>query len=407
MRVKDISRYTFLWSTSLYTTYFFPTFALNKEQIMKKSFIYGVSVSGENFTDRVQETQRLKMDFENGQNVILISPRRMGKTSLVKKVQSLVNGKSIKVIYMDIYDCRSEYDFYNKFATTILKEASGKLDLFMENVKNFLVRLSPKVSFSTDPTMDYSVSLGITPQNYSPEEILNLPEQIAQKQNIHMVVCIDEFQQIGELQDSLIVQKRMRSIWQLQQHTSYCLFGSKKHLLANLFQNKRMPFFHFGDTLYLQPIPTADWVPFICKKFTEKGKNISEEFAGQICTLVSNHSSYVQQLSWNVLVNTEKEVTEEILHQGTEELLAQSSPLFIQQIQGLTTYQMNFIRCLAQGNRKDFASKEILESYNLGSKSNISRLKMSLIEKEIIEEEKGEIYLSDPIFELWFKKEYM
>lgn len=374
---------------------------------MKKSFIYGVSVSGENFTDRVQETQRLKMDFENGQNVILISPRRMGKTSLVKRVQSLVDGRNIKVVYMDIYDCRSEYDFYNKFATAVLKGASGKMDLFMENVKNFLVRLSPKVSFSPDPTMDYSVSLGITPQNYSPEEILNLPEQIAQKQGIHLVVCIDEIQQIGELQDSLTIQKRMRSVWQLQQHTSYCLFGSKKHLLANLFQNKRMPFYHFGDTLYLQPIPTADWIPFICKKFAEKGKSISEELAGKICTLVSNHSSYVQQLAWNVLVNTDKEVTEEILHQGTEELLAQSSPLFMQQIQGLTTYQMNFIRCLSQGNRKDFGSRKILESYNLGSKSNISRLKMSLIEKEIIEEEKGEVHLSDPIFELWFKREYL
>jgi AAA+ ATPase superfamily predicted ATPase len=79
---------------------------------MKKSFIYGVSVSGENFTGRVEETRRLAMDFENGVNVILISPRRMGKTSLVKKVQNQINNPKIWVVYMDIYDCRSEYDFY-------------------------------------------------------------------------------------------------------------------------------------------------------------------------------------------------------------------------------------------------------------------------------------------------------
>ena len=115
---------------------------------MKKSFIYGVSVSGENFTDRVEETRRLALDFENGVNVILISPRRMGKTSLVKKVQNQINNPKIRVVYMDIYDCRSEYDFYNKFATTILKETSGKMDLFLDNVKQFLTRLSPKVSFS-------------------------------------------------------------------------------------------------------------------------------------------------------------------------------------------------------------------------------------------------------------------
>lgn len=374
---------------------------------MKKSFIYGVSVSGENFTDRVEETRRLTMDFENGVNVILISPRRMGKTSLVKKVQSHVDNPKIRVVYMDIYDCRSEYDFYNKFATTILKETSGKMDLFLDNVKQFLTRLSPKISFSPDPNMDYSVSLGITPKNYAPEEILDLPERMASKMGIHIVVCIDEFQQVGEWTDSLTIQKRLRSVWQHQQNTSYCLFGSKKHLLTNLFQNRRMPFYHFGDTIYLKPISTDDWIPFICGKFAEKGKKISEEFVKQICTTVNNHSSYIQQLAWNVMVNTEQEVTDEIFQQAISELLAQSGPLFVQQIQGLTTYQMNLIRCLCQGIHKDFTSKGILETYQLGSKSNISRLKKTLIEKEIIEEEGDIITLADPVFEIWFKKEYM
>ena len=374
---------------------------------MKKSFIYGVSVSGENFTDRVEETRRLTMDFENGVNVILISPRRMGKTSLVKKVQSQVDNPNIRVIYMDIYDCRSEYDFYNKFATTILKETSGKMDLFLDNVKQFLTRLSPKISFSPDPNMDYSVSLGITPKNYAPEEILDLPERMASKMGIHIVVCIDEFQQVGEWTDSLTIQKRLRSVWQHQQNTSYCLFGSKKHLLTNLFQNKRMPFYHFGDTIYLKPISTDDWIPFICGKFAEKGKKISEEFVKQICTTVNNHSSYIQQLAWNVMVYTEQEVTDEIFQQAISELLAQSGPLFVQQIQGLTTYQMNLIRCLCQGIHKDFTSKGVLETYQLGSKSNISRLKKTLIEKEIIEEEGDIITLADPVFEIWFKKEYM
>ena len=107
------------------------------------------------------------------------------------------------------------------------------------------------------------------------------------------------------------------------------------------------------------------------------------------------------------MVNTEKEVTDEIFEQGISELLAQNGPLFIQQIQGLTTYQMNLIRSLCQGVHKDFTSKAILENYQLGSKSNISRLKKTLIEKEIIEEEGNTIKLSDPIFTIWFKKEYM
>ena len=88
---------------------------------MEKAFVYGMSVGGSNFTDRIEETKRIKLDFENGVNVILISPRRMGKTSLIKKVISEVDNPMIKIVYMDIYDCRSEYDFYNRFAETIMR----------------------------------------------------------------------------------------------------------------------------------------------------------------------------------------------------------------------------------------------------------------------------------------------
>ena len=160
---------------------------------INKSFIYGVSVSGDNFTDRIKETRRLKMNFENGLNVVLISPRRMGKTSLVKKVQKEVDSTLIHTVYMDIYDCRSEYDFYNKFAESILKQTSGKMEIFLEKTKKFLTRLTPKISFSPDPNADFSVSLGITPEEYTAEEILQLPELIAQQMGKHIVICIDEF----------------------------------------------------------------------------------------------------------------------------------------------------------------------------------------------------------------------
>lgn len=198
---------------------------------MEKAFVYGMSVAGNNFTDRIEETKRIKADLEHGINVILISPRRMGKTSLVKKVISEIDNPEIKVVYMDIYDCRSEYDFYNRFAETIMKSMSNKLEQVVENIKQFLVRVSPKISFSPDPTSEYSLSLGITPKDYSPEEILNLPERIAQEKGIRMVVCIDEFQQIGEFPDTLTVQKKLRGAWQHHQNVSYCFFGSKKHLM--------------------------------------------------------------------------------------------------------------------------------------------------------------------------------
>ena len=374
---------------------------------MGKAFVYGMSVGGDNFTDRIEETKRIKLDFENGINVILISPRRMGKTSLIKKVISEMDSPEIKVVYMDIYDCRSEYDFYNRFAETMMKSTGNQLEQVMENIKRFLVRVSPKLSFSPEPNSEFSVSLGITPKDYSPKEILDLPERIAKEQGIKIVVCIDEFQQIGEFADSLIVQKRLRGVWQHHQHVSYCFFGSKKHLMENIFQSRRMPFYQFGEMLHLKCIPTEYWVPFICSRFEKYGKKISEEYAARICHTVKNYSSYVQQLAWNVMAETEIEVNEESFTEGFNALLEQNSSLFIQQTEGLTTYQLNFIRLLCNGIHSGFNTQSVVELYSLGSKSNVDRIKKCLIDRELITIEKEGVFLADCVFELWFKREMM
>lgn len=372
-------------------------------QGINRSFIYGISVSGDNFTDRVKETRRLKMDFENGLNVVLISPRRMGKTSLVKKVQQVVDSSIVHTVYIDIYDCKSEYDFYNKFAESVLKQTSGRMELFLEKTKKFLTRLTPKISFSPDPTADYSVSLGITPKEYTPEEILQLPELIAQQIGKHIVVCIDEFQQVAEWSDTLQVQKRMRGVWQHQKHTSYCLFGSRQHMMNKLFQSKAMPFYQFGEPNYLQPIPTEDWIPFIRQKFTDKGLAISEEHIRTICDTVQNQSSYVQQLAWNVMINTDAEVTEQTIQAGISDLLIQCTPLFMEQTGGLSGYQMNFLKAIAAGQHNQFMSVSVLQEYQLGSKSNVERIQNVLREKDYIVSTPDGFFLSDPIMELWLK----
>ena len=402
---KKLQWYTNLWSTNLCTSFFLFTFAAEKKFVtMRKAFVYGMSVEGDNFTDRVNETKRLKMDFENGINVILVSPRRIGKSSIVRKVMNEIADPKIKTVFIDIYDCRNEYDFYNRFASELLKQTASKSEQVIENIKRFLVRLTPKIAFSPEPMSEYSLSLGITPQNYQPEEILQLPEVIGQAQDLHIVVCIDEFQQIGEMSDSLTIQKRLRGIWQHQRHVSYCLFGSKKHMMTKLFLNRKMPFYQFGEMMYLDKIPTADWVPFICSRFESQNKQISGELAQRICETVEGNSSYVQQLAWNVLAETEKVATEQDFCRGVDALLAQCSALFEEQLKGLTGFQINFLRALCDGVSSDFGSKAILESYNLGSKSNISRIKTTLQDKEMIDFDKDGVYLEDPVFRIWFKR---
>jgi hypothetical protein len=112
----------------------------------------------------------------------------------------------------------------------------------------------------------------------------------------------------------------------------------------------------------------------------------------------------VQQLAWNVFAETDKVATEQDFNHGVDALLAQCSALFEEQLKGLTGYQMNFLRALCEGVNTDFGSKAILERYNLGSKSNISRIKTTLQAKEMIDYDAEGVYLEDPVFKIWFKR---
>jgi hypothetical protein len=114
----------------------------------------------------------------------------------------------------------------------------------------------------------------------------------------------------------------------------------------------------------------------------------------------------VQQLAWNVMLNTTKKADEATLETAIEDLLNQNSLLFLQQIENLTAYQMNFLKAVAKGVHTDFTSKEVLSTYDLCSKSNVSRIKTVLTQKELIEKTPSGIVLTDPVFELWFTKEW-
>ena len=375
-----------------------------KLEVMDKPFIFGIPVEDTHFIGREKEIQRLSTNFKYGVNTILLSPRRWGKTSLVNKVAGLVASKDLVVVKMDIFSCRNEYDFYNTFSAAILKQTASRIEEWKDLAKGFIEKLTPKISLSPDPNSEYSVSLGITSKTHTPEELLEFPETIAKRKGCHIVVCIDEFQQVGEFPDSLNVQKRMRTIWQHQKNVSYCLYGSKIHMMTNLFQKKSYPFYKFGEVQYLKAIPLDAWTAYISDRFEREQKHISEALIKALCENVEYQSSYVQQLAYNVFLLTETEVTESILNQAVEDLVDQNSAIFIEQVQSLTTYQLNFLRAVLAGNHNGFGEKEIRENYGLGAPSNIVRLKKSLVDKELIEITKDGVIIGDPVLRLWLKK---
>lgn len=377
----------------------------------KKSFIFGTAVSDYNFIGRDKETQRLMANFTEGINTILISPRRIGKTSLVKHVKKMLDSnQDVIVVYLDMFACKTEYEFYNALSAAVIKQTASHAEKWMEYAKEFLVRLTPKLTFSPEANTDFSLSLGITPKTHTPDEVLNLAEDIARKRGKRIVVCIDEFQQLGELPDSLTVQKRLRSAWQHQQLTSYCLFGSKQHLMSNIFQRRNMPFYQFGDMIFLGKIDRADWIEYIITHFKDRNKFISYDLAMRLCEVVDNYSSYVQQLAWLLFsrLNEGETATDPQLDLAVNDLLDANEALFMQQVEPLSAYQMNFLRAIAAGHHKGFGEKDIRDDFNLGSPANITRLKTALANKDLIEAQgRGLLYFTDPVFLLWMQRRMM
>ena len=370
---------------------------------MEQPFIFGVPADDPHFIGREKESARLEANLRYGVNTILMSPRRWGKTSLVNHVARKVKDDERIVVRMDVFACRSEYDFYNTFSSEILRQCSSRIEEWKELAVGFIERLTPKVTFSPEPGVAYSLSLGVSPKTHSPKEILSLPQQIAERKGVEIVVCIDEFQQIGEFPDSLSVQKRLREVWQHQKNVSYCLYGSKMHMMMHMFQKKSSPFYRFGEILNLEPIPLEAWVPYVQSRFLSFGKEISEDFVQRICEKVEYQASYVQQLSYSVLLLTDKKVDQAVFEAAVRDLIAQNSSVFVEQTQALTTYQLNFLRALMDGIPSGFGEESIREGYGLGSPSNISRLKTAMIEKELVEQTADGLAIGDPVFKMWLK----
>ena len=372
---------------------------------IENPFVFGKAAEGTYFTDRTEDAKRLHANLTHGINTILISPRRWGKTSLVKKVIADINRPDIKPVFIDIFQCKSEYEFYHAFASAVIKQTSSRLDEWVETAKYFLSNISPKFSFGSDPMNDFSLSFEWNPKDDTETDILQLPEKIAQKKDVHLVICLDEFQQIADFSDTLKFQKKLRSAWQHQQNVTYCMFGSKNHLMENIFNDKGMPFYKFGDMMFLKKIPTEEWVPFICAKFQETGKIISPELASKICEATEDLSSYVQHLAWVVWYKTDKVVTNKDVTAAIDDLLEQNKVFFQREVEQLSELQLNFLRALANGVTTGFSRKDVIKKYRLESSANVQAVKKALLKKDLINVDGQEISFNDSLFKQWLKRQ--
>ena len=374
---------------------------------METPFIFGRLVIDPNFTNRDKERQRLIGNFSGLVNSVLISPRRWGKSSLVQKaaLEAMSVDNDLHFCFLDVFNIRTEEQFYLTLASEVLKISATKLEVLLENAKRLMGAFLPKLSFNPGNQDVMSLSLDWKEVKKHPDTILDMAETVAIEKGWKLVICIDEFQNISTFEDQLAFQKKLRSHWQKHQHVAYCLYGSKRHMLMDVFTSSSMPFYKFGDILFLEKINKENWIPFICSRFKDTQKHINKSNAGLIADLAENHPYYVQQLAQQSWLRTEKVCTKENIREALEGTVSQLSLLFQSKTEELSSPQINLLRALLDGVEK-FSSKNIMDEYQLGSSGNVVRIKKALENKEIIDLQAGNITFLDPMYKNWLTTRY-
>ena len=372
----------------------------------KQAFQFGKIVEHRNFINRKQEIERLHQNFLNRTHTILISPRRWGKSSLVKTAAEkfISTHQNYRLCYIDLFEIRSEKDFYEKYSKVVLGAVYTRMDEWIEGIKKFLSKITPKIRLDLQQEIKFDMSLDIKKEVDAVSELLNLPERLAEDKGIELIICLDEFQNIAELPESMAIQRLLRSVWQKHKHVTYCLYGSKQHMLTDLFNKKSMPFFRFGDLFYLDKISSEEWVNYICRQFDDTGKKITDQLAERVVIAMDQHSYYVQQLSYYVWTHTEIIATEKIFDMAVKQLLQSNTILFQKDFESLSRTQVNFLKMLLDGVTDGFTRGEILVRYELGTSANVAKIIPQLEKKEILEIYGKKVSFSDPAFALWLKQ---
>lgn len=371
---------------------------------MKTPFTFGKIASKADFTDRKNELERLVSNFIASVNTILISPRRWGKSSLVAKAADIVSKKKkeIRFCLIDLNNVRAEEQFYQQLATVVLRESATKIQVIFDNAKKFLGRFIPNLTFSPGPGVDFKIGLDWDEVKRNPDDILDLPEKIGSENNLLFIICIDEFQNISEFEDPLAFQKKLRAHWQGHKNVSYCLYGSKRHMLVDVFTSPSMPFYKFGDIFFLEKISAEDWIKFIQKRFSDTGKKIGQDEAGLIPLLADCHPYYVQQLAQQSWLRTDDICKKEMINEAYEDLVLQLSMLFQALTDDLSNSQINFLKAVIN-NVEQLSSQSAIQEYQLGTSANVVKIKRALINKEIIDIRGTDVIFLDPLYKSWLK----
>lgn len=374
---------------------------------MANPFKYGRIVTGEDFADREKEIEQLLKDLKSGQNILLYSPRRYGKTSLIINVLNVLLKEKIITVFIDLYGCISISDLVDKIIEETVIPAQGTVQKVADFLKGWISNLRPEIALNPDGSIDISLKKEVQALGAEKvlSQILDAPQKLAETKKRPVIVVFDEFQEISNM-DGLNIEKTMRSRFQNHKNVTYLFAGSRKHLIDEIFGQEKRPFYKFAKPFPIENIPRRDFAKFIHRKFKETKILIDPKTIELVLDFTKGHPYFTQQLCheiWNIASEI-NEVKEADLAEAIKTILYQHGDYFTRIWDSLALSQRKLMFALAQENKvTSVYSTFFIEKYDLTSASHVKKA-VDYLEKEgIIEHDAGAYYIGDIFLNEWVK----
>ena len=370
---------------------------------MKNPFYFKALPDTAPFCNRTQELTSLVRFAESRNDVVLFSPRRYGKTSLMRRVQKLLREQGTVTLFVDFFGVASIHDVASRLAAAVFRVTNEQKSLW-EKALQTLRTFRPVLRPSPDGGIEISVEttggrLGLSLLEAALNE---LGEFIATAGcPVHSV--FDEFQEITILPEARQIEAALRTSIQRYQ-AAHCFVGSRRRLLLAMFNEEQRPFFQSAHNFQLRPLPEEELAAFVREQFLHAGIGCSEAAAADLVRRVSCHPYYTQRLGYLTFEQAEHEVTAADITEAFNDLLSTERPVFEALLQPLPPQQRLLLRALSREPTRQVMARDFVRVHHLGSATGIGHSVKQLAAMDLIADDDGIWQVVDPLFAVWLRK---
>ena len=370
-------------------------------------FIVTGKIEPEYFCDRVTESARLVKSVTNGNNMVIISPRRMGKTGLIQFCYDKPEiADEYYTFFIDILHTSSLREFTyllgREIYETLLPRSRKMANLFIQTIKS----ISGKFGFDPITGMPtFNVELGdIDRPEYTLDEIF----QYLARADKPCIVAIDEFQQIAKYPEKNI-EAQLRTHIQKLRNCNFIFAGSERHMMQEMFTSAARPFYHSADMLELKAIVPKIYIPFIAGHFEKRNRRIASDDIERVYNLFMGHTYYVQKTFNEAFADTPEgeECTLETIRAAIDNMVASNDTIFREILSNIPEKQKELLYAIAkEGEAERITSAAFIKRHSLASASSVQSAMKKLLEKDIITEINKVFSVTDKLFAMWMNRLY-